>query len=512
MLRGIKLFRNDFLVCFSSAVLLVLSFPKTNYFFLSFVGLIPLLCGLDQRSYSKAFQLSYLTGVIFFSGTLFWFVHVTSLGAVLLILYFSVYFGLFGLGVRYFSYLSSLKKMFVLPALWVVCEFLRAHLLSGFSWVSLGHSQYQNIFLIQIADITGIWGISFLVVLFNVFIKEAIQFKTNRGALFFAFIFSLGSVLAYGIFQVNAFEKRQQELGKSSSLRIGIVQANIAQDLKWFEPAWPDIMDTYLALSKDILKKGPDLIIWPETAFPGFLGESKNMFERVKKLVIESNVPILFGSVKKEGDEYFNAVVLLSREGKIQEEYDKIHLVPFGEYIPFRGKFPFLTHIIPIDDFSRGEKYTLFDLDLGVKDVSPKIATPICFEDTVGSLVRRFVNNGATLLVNVTNDGWFKDTKAPFLHLSSSIFRAVENKRNLVRSTNTGVSGFISPIGKIESYLTDKNGKITFTEGILVKDVVLGKDSLNKTFYTKFGDVFAFLCFGCILWLGSLKVRNKIKM
>ncbi|VAW15801.1 Apolipoprotein N-acyltransferase / Copper homeostasis protein CutE, partial [hydrothermal vent metagenome] len=451
MLWGIKISRRDFLVCLSSAVLLVLSFPKTNYFFLSFIGLIPLLYGLDQRSYSKAFQLSYLTGVMFFAGTLFWFVHVTSLGAVLLILYFSVYFGLFGLGVRYFSSLSSLKKMFVLPALWVVCEFLRAHLLSGFSWVSLGHSQYQNIFLIQIADITGVWGVSFLVVLFNVFIKEVIQSKTNQGLLFFVFILILGSVLAYGGFQINAFEKSQQELGQTSSLRIGIVQANIEQELKWFEPAWPDILDTYLALSKSILKENPDLIIWPETAFPGFLGESKETFERVRKYVIESKVPLLFGSVKKEGDKYFNAVVLLSGEGKIENEYDKIHLVPFGEYIPFRGRFPFLTDLIPIDDFSVGEKYTLFDLNLRTNNVLSKIATPICFEDTLGPLVRRFVNNGATLLVNVTNDGWFKDTKAPFLHLASSIFRAVENRRNLVRSANTGVSGFINPVGKVES-------------------------------------------------------------
>ena len=169
--------RYDFLLCILSAGLLILAFPKTDVWFLAWIGLVPLLLALEGKRPKEAFGLSYLCGFLFFAGTLYWFIYVTALGAVLLLLYLALYFGLFGLSYSYFQKRGADLKLFLLPSIWVVLEFVRAHLFTGFDWVSLGHSQYKNLLIIQIADITGVFGVSFIVMMVNVFIKGVILFQ-----------------------------------------------------------------------------------------------------------------------------------------------------------------------------------------------------------------------------------------------------------------------------------------------------------------------------------------------
>jgi apolipoprotein N-acyltransferase len=193
--------------------------------------------------------------------------------------------------------------------------------------------------------------------------------------------------------------------------------------------------------------------------------------------------------------------------GRPDQQYDKIHLVPFGEYVPLRGLFPFLSDLVPIGDFTPGKEYTLFSIDFKEGTGSLKqglFGVLICFEDTLSYISRRFTQEGAQFLVNITNDAWFLDTPAPFMHLQASVFRAIENRRSLIRSANTGVSSFVDPSGRIYRYLQDTHGKKTFVEGYAREEVLLSQE---KTFYTKFGDVFAYLCFGCILW-GIFKVKK----
>ena len=336
MLRGLtsKISYKSSFFLISSSILLILSFPKYDYSLFVWAGLIPLLFALDGKTYKQAFGTAYLCGVLFFSGTVYWIGHVTVFGAVLLILYLALYFGFFGLGYIYFSRYKPAVKIFLLPSLWVVLEYIRAHALSGFGWVSLGHSQYKNLWVIQVAEITGMLGVSFLVVMVNCFLKEWIAGK--RWKLMGLPIFILVSILGYGIFRISFFNKQELE-----TIKAGVVQANISQQMKWQESLWASIIDKYFVLTKETVKEHPDLIVWPETAFPGFLLKDKKYFQKLQILATEIKTPILFGSVTKEGELYYNSAALLSSEGKVVQRYDKKHLVPFGEYVPFRTNFPF---------------------------------------------------------------------------------------------------------------------------------------------------------------------------
>jgi len=502
MLRSLtlnKLFRSLIPSLFS-AILLVLSFPKFDFWFLVWTGLIPLFFVLDGKTHKQAFWMSYVCGVFFFTGTVYWIAHVTVFGAILLILYLALYFGFFGLGYSFFSQYKSSIKLFLLPSLWVVLEFIRARALSGFGWASLGQSQYKNLWMIQIADITGMLGVSFLIVMVNVFLKEFFTKITRREYVLCTFLVCgiLSIVLGYGIFRISMLNK-----ASSPSMMVGIVQANIPQHMKWKETAWPEIINKHMVLTQEAAKEKPDLIIWPETAFPGFLLEDKKYFQQFQKLAKDMHVPILFGSVTKERGSYYNSAALLSSKGVLVQRYDKTHLVPFGEYIPFRAQIPFLTDIIPIADFSSGTERTIFS-SLFSHDDRKTFSTLICFEDTIGQLARQFVKEGAGLLINITNDAWFKDTAAPFMHLQSAVFRTVENRRSLVRSANTGISGFIDATGNINNTIHNKKGKKTFISGYEIQKVSFGQ---SKTFYTKYGDVFAFMCFGCII--GTILINRK---
>jgi apolipoprotein N-acyltransferase len=229
----------------------------------------------------------------------------------------------------------------------------------------------------------------------------------------------------------------------------------------------------------------PQLIIWPETAFPGYIGEHDEVFDRVRRFAHSLQIPLLLGSVVTEEGSYYNSSVLIGRDGEIAQRYDKLHLVPFGEYIPFRSLFPFLSQIVPIADFSPGRDLTLFSEET----TGDNFSTLICFEDSVAGLPRRFVRQGSELLVNITNDAWFKDTKAPYLHLQSSVFRAIENRRTMVRAANTGISGFIAPSGRITGLLRDAQGKPTYVLGHLTQEVGFND---TPTLYTIYGDLFSF--------------------
>ncbi len=495
----------DFFLCVFSSILLVLAFPKTEISALAWVGLIPLMTALDGKERGRAFFLSYLCGVVFFAGVLYWFVHVTALGAVLLTLYLALYFALFGAGYSFFSRLEATQKLFLLPSVWTVLEFIRAHFLTGFGWASLGHSQYKNLPIIQMAYVTGMFGVSFLVVMVNVFLKETLPLVLLKGrgdrkevvssALMTAVVFL--SVAGYGVFRLKAEGRKNAGLEKVS---IAVVQANILQERKWHEPAWPDIMEEYIALTQEAAQRSPDLIIWPETSYPGILWEEKELFESLQDFVRRMNTPLLVGAVTREGEDYYNSALLLSKEGEVIGQYRKVHLVPFGEYIPMRSLFPFLSQIVPIADFTAGTEYTILPFFVRGegqdKQVPGAFSVLICFEDSVPGLSRRMAQRGAQLLVNITNDAWFGDTKAPFMHLQSAVFRSIENRRGLVRAANTGVSCFIDAFGRIVGAVQDNRYKMTYVRGFAVADV---RFSRQETFYTKFGDIFTIGCLGCIL-------------
>ncbi len=451
--------------------------------------------------------MAYLTGILFFAGTLYWFIHVTVIGAILLILYLAVYFGIFGLFYSVFTRHKAILKLFLLPSAWVLLEFLRAHLLSGFGWCSLAHAQYQNLPLIQMADITGVYGISFIVVMVNVFWKtlfdyyvdHKINLKTQLP------IISLTVITVVGICEIYGFWRLSTPLKPFSYAKIAIVQGNVIQQEKWMPDKWPEIMQRYLRLTQKAQEATPDIIIWPETAFPGYIWERPKEFKRLEAFVKKGKIPLVVGTVTREGHRYFNSALLISKQGRVSHLYDKIHLVPFGEYVPLRGVLPFLGDLVGIGDFTPGRCFSLFPVfpkENGRFKPMGHFAVLICFEDTIPELTAEFVRKGANVLVNITNDAWFEDTIAPFLHMQAALFRAIETRRALVRVANTGVSCFISPKGNVVSAVRDKQGRwMTYIGGIAIEKIPFLDDI---TFYTRFGDIFIILTIGGVVW-GLLK-------
>ena len=483
-------------VCLS-AVLLVLAFPQVQWSVLAWVGFVPWLLVLESKRARAAFGWSFLAGFLFFAGTLGWFVYVTSVGAVVLIAYLALYFAFFGLAYHFFKGLPVVLRIMVLSSVWTVLEFLRAHLISGFSWASLAHSQYNNIFLIQIADITGFYGVSFLIVAVNLLLVFGIQrVKGIRQAQVMVIALILVA-LGYGYGRMGTFPTSTRQVS------VGIVQPNIHQDMKWDPSLQPWIVQKTINLSERLSKEKLDLIVWPESSLPGVVNQVPALMDVIAQSAVQMKTPVLMGAITDENQQYFNSAYLISSSGEMQSRYDKIHLVPFGEYIPIRSVLGWLGNIVGLEDFTAGREHTL--MRVGRDKVL--FGVLICFEDTLGYLRRDFTNAGAEFFVNMTNDAWFKDTKAPFLHLAAAVFGSVENKRALVRSANTGVSVFIDPFGRVVGYVEDAAHKRTFISATAFNSVPA---VTTKTFYTKYADVFTCGCFMVIL-VGLLKRREYAK-
>ena len=191
-----------------------------------------------------------------------------------------------------------------------------------------------------------------------------------------------------------------------------------------------------------------DLIVWPETSLPGVITDAPFLADEIQATAADLHTPMLIGSIAKDGEKYYNSAFLIGADGQMLGRYDKIHLVPFGEYLPLRPVLGWINKIVPLDDFTSGRRIKIFSIHPSQK----KFGVLICFEDTLGYLRRNFVHAGAGFFVNMTNDAWFTDTKAPFLHLQAAVFGCVENHRSLARAANTGVSALVDPWGRIISH------------------------------------------------------------
>ncbi|UCH12039.1 MAG: apolipoprotein N-acyltransferase [Candidatus Omnitrophota bacterium] len=424
---------------------------------------------------------------------------------------------------------------FAIPSAWVILEYLRSHVMGGIGWNLLGYSQYKNLPIIQIADIAGVWGISFLIMLMNVAIYVAIKmaikcYKKNprlkiKGdatfkqeleinpviqTLFVLILFI--ATLTYGHIVIASPDAKGVGT-KQSSIKISVVQGNIQQMFKWDDRFKNDIMNRYNDLTIKATKDKPDLIIWPETAVPGYLNYDKELIQWIKKLIRRIKIPLLAGTpmISKEiSGKSYNSAVLFSEKGSILGRYDKLHLVAFGEFIPFEKQFPFLRKLFPITgNFISGKEYTVFGLRTTNYELrTTNFSVLICFEDIFSGLVRDFVKRGADFMVNITNDAWFGKTCAAYQHAACSVLRAVENRRPFIRSANTGLSCFIDKTGKIYKKVSENNNDL-FIQGIKTAYIKIGKDR-HLTFYTKYGDVSVLLCV-FILFICAGKIFLTIK-
>ena len=503
----------------ASGLFLPLSFPKSDLGLLAWVALVPLHWALDGKSKLQAFWIGWLSGTIAFTGIMAWVVTamhtygkvplVISYGLMLLLAaYLGLYVGLYSAGAVWFQILIPRYGLFALPCLWVTLELTRTYALSGLPWGLLGYSQYRQLEVIQIADHMGIYGVSFLIVLMNVTLAELLAWlmplrRNFRPArlpwelmAMTALLMTLSWQYSLGILSEAPFAGIPR-----SSISIGVVQPNVDQAVKWDTAYREETLARFDRLTEQL---GPatDLAVWPEAATP-FVFEREPVYQlQLIGLANRTKTPILFGSpaLRYYPDRrpyLMNSAYLLSPDGQVLGRYDKQHLVPFGEYIPFKSSFlSFLDKLVEgIGDFEAGPGSTVLTLapkaeptSSGATGTPPravKFGVAICYEVIFPNLVRQFAANGAEFLVTVTNDAWFGQSAAASQHFSMVVFRSVENHLAFARSANTGISGFIDPFGRIVEATP------VFTEQAVKATMQVWRPD---TFYSRHGDVFAYGC------------------
>lgn len=493
--------KKDFIIAIIAGALLVSAFPPFDFYPGAWIALAPFLVVLKGKDAKPAFLLGVASGFAYFAGTVYWVYHsmfryggitpaITVLAVILLCLYLSLYSGLFSLIFSSLMKLHHLPASLVAPVLWVSLEFFRTYALTGFPWSVLGYSQYKFLPLIQVADITGVYGISFLVCSFSGLIFDIVSYYLNRrGEMPVASHWPMTiSIIFYTIIYVmTGFygATRLHEEPGTDTLRVSVVQGNIPQDRKWDITFQREVIETYKRLTRDAMTEKPDLVVWPESALPFTFGYNRQLTDETIAFQKELGTYLLFGSVRikdvKNGRARLaNSAILLNPDGTIVSVYDKIHLVPYGEYVPLRSLFPFISKMVEaIGDFVPGHEPVVMSTPIA------RIGNLICYEIIFPGLVRKFVDRGATLLVTITNDAWFGRTSAPYQHFSMAVLRAVENRVPVARSANTGISGFINSKGQI---ITESD---IFEEALLTEDIAPGN---RKSFYTRHGDIFAYLC------------------
>jgi len=499
-----------------SGILLFLSFPPFEIAFLGWVALIPLMIACAGAAPRRAAFLGWLTGAIFFLGTLHWLRHVSWLGFVALAFYcalyvipFAVFISLRRCGWRSMARFKNMGWMFGAAAVWAASEYLRATLFTGFGWNPLGVSQYAQGSLIQIAEWGGVYLLSALMIFVNVASAATLLqyiaglrssgYRLHLELMSACFLVALAS--CFGL-RVLLSEEAPRE-----PVRVALIQPNIPEVGNW-ELADPDVIVERLEELTDLAGHtlDLDLIIWPETALPDCVRYSPRSADLVRRIVTKTGVPLLAGSMdtvwRSDGEpDVYNGSMLFNTRGELLNTYYKQHLVLFGEYIPFEGKIPFVNALTPIgSSFAPGRESTLFKLPADPRAFS----VLICFEDTLPYLARRAARRGATWLVNQTNDSWFDPDCGSKQHLANAIFRCVETRLPMLRCTNTGITCAIDPKGKISQTLPAR------TEGFKVVEVVPSDPARTATFYTRFGDLFAQACLGisALLFLG-IWVRNR---
>ena len=478
-----------------SGILIASAFPKIGFSFVIWFSLVPLLVALENASNRTAFRVGFTCGFVTYACVLYWInIVITKYGnlpwavSIPLYLALSAWLALFyGLAafVSCFGERVGLKKVFTLPVCWIACDFMRSFLLTGFPWAMLGHSQYRTLTLIQIADLAGVYGITFMIVLANVVCYRVIRASLGAKVPYpvksaVVLLIALLATLLYGFYRLNG-----TETPAGNPMRVALVQGNIRQDIKWSPEFRDQTIAIYERLTKNVdREKKIDLIVWPESAVPFFFQDQPQEAERITALARELDSYLLFGSPtyeRRNGQLVFlNSGIIIDPTGKTLAKGNKIHLVPFGEYVPMRSVFPFISKIVVgIGDFSPGEYAK--PLPAGKAEVG----LLVCYEAIFPELAREYVKNGANILVNITNDAWFGNSSAPYQHLSIAVFRAVETRTPLIRAANTGITAIVDQNGHIRAMTN------LFEESLKIGDITTGT---ADSFYLKTGDIAAQFC------------------
>ena len=528
-------------------------FPPFDQSWLCWVALIPLLAAIwfSKRTpkcrWRRDLSLGYIAGLTFFWTVFFWLRTVTIPGMILVGAYMAIYFafwswicGLLSPALRpprsadhwtppaanqptprtgahlgevttwqaatasestlsrspWLRSTNNLRLAFLLAAVWVAQEWLRSLVLSGWGWNTLGTALHAQLAMIQIAEITGVAGLSFLVAFTNVillttvrrFILEA-QVRPMRPHYDLTLTMAaIVGVLGFGIHSLQLHRPTR-------TLNVALVQPNIPREQKFSATFAQSTFDQFARLSAPALgaNSRADLIVWPESSMPGPVLQDEPSHRFVMDFSASAKTDLLLGTIDLDESADYNAALLVSDSGGLVQIYRKVHLVPFGEYVPGRHTIPLLARVVGDQvpsDFAFGKEYTVFRLT----NEKARVAPLICFEDTIGDLTRQFVLAGANLLANVTNDGWFLRSAGPQQHLANAIFRCVETRLPMVRAANTGVTCIVNEFGLI----SPSRILAPFTEGVLLGEVKVPTER-ELTFYVQHGELFAQGCAGIAL-------------
>lgn len=494
----------------------MLSFPQYGHWAVAWVALVPLLAALVAREPGDpsaagptpivAFTLGLLTGVVYFVGTVYWTamvmrqfgdlpLPVAVLLMVVLAVYQAMYPALFALIMQRVIARFGATALLIAPAVWVTTEFGRGYVFTGFPWVLLGYSQVHVLPVTQVASLFGVWGLSALVVFVNVALVGLVclhrrwRWMTAAAA---ALVVALAT--AWGMYRVH--DGRLTREGEA--VRVGAIQGSVPQDEKWQQRSASTILDTYSTLTLDAAARGASLVLWPESALPFYFEEDWVAGARVRGLAAKAKISLLFGSDQLERGtpaRYYNAAFMIDGAGAVRSVYRKVHLVPFGEYVPVKRLLFFAGPLVQaVSDFSAGDRMVVMPVGRHL------VSTEICYEVVYPDLARRAVELGSELLTTITNDAWFGRSSAPWQHFDMAAMRAVEQGRYLVRAANTGISGFVDPYGRVISRT------LLFQPAAPVEEV---RFLAGRTLYSRIGDVFVYACGAATLAALLASVRRK---
>ncbi len=487
-----------------SAVLWVVSLPPFSFAEAAYIAFLPLLLWFHGRpSRRMAFFVSLVTGWAAWVAILVWLRHVTYAGTIALAAMLGLIFALWALGAAFAvprlsprSFPVRLLGFAGLAGLWVVLEWIRTWFLWGFPWAPLALSQWERPVVLQLAAWTGAWGVSFLLVFFNLAVAQTLWYRaTQRARTLWGGWFSPDLYAALGglVLAFTVFFRSLPEAGEAGpGFTAGVVQPYIPAELKWDEKRELENLEILGQQTRFVAQLDNDVILWPEAATPWPVVGSTPMRLRLEGLARDLGRPLLMGNLAREEnpDRWYNGVFLVDPgTGLVPDFYAKRELVPFGEYVPLRRFIPFVEKVVPISgDFVPGTDPAILSLRLG-EDVH-RVGALVCYEDIFPRLARASVRAGADFLFVATNNAWYGEEGGAYQHAAHSVLRAVENRRPVMRCGNGGWSGWIDSYGTLRSVLRDENGSIYFRGGGNLKVFQFDGWVRRRSFYTRHGDWF----------------------
>jgi apolipoprotein N-acyltransferase len=554
-LRRVKLFeattlaRSRFPLAIVAGLMLAASFPKIGI--AGFAWVAPALmvaAALGTRAW-ESFRIGYVGGLAHYLASLYWLLlipyqwHGIPLGPAAGWLALSAFMALFpatwvwmmskvqtaktvdgpvnNLGVFSPSWLMRTAWSLSGAAAWVALEMIIARIFGGFPWNLLGDSLYRMTPLIQVASVTGVYGVSFLIIWVSLSILAgAVKLLRAPGmrSVWLAEIFL--PILSVAILFALGSRRVMHGSLPARTLKTAFIQPSIPQTLIWDENADDERFRDLLRLSEQALTNKVDLLLWPEAAVPKKLRFDEETYQAVTNLAREHHVWMIIGADdmevrpnarSNEDIDYYNSSFLITPEGRIARDYRKRALVIFGEYIPLEHVLPLFKWFTPVQGgFTPGERAIPFELDT----LHAKTSVLICFEDTFPHLAREYVEDDTDFLVNLTNNGWFGEGAAQWQHAAAALFRAVENGCPLLRCANNGLTCWVDEFGRVREIFRDARGAI-YGPGYMLAEIPLlpSGEARSTTFYNRHGDLFGWTCVGItgLLLILRLALLNRYR-